>query len=480
MKLNKRILGREEECRRLERCIKEGTAQLVIVYGRRRVGKTFLINQFFNNEFDFKLTGIHGENRNTQLKNFIVSLKRYSQKQYPTPKDWFQAFEYLREYVGQISGNRKVVLFFDEMPWLDTHNSSFLPAFELFWNDYASTVDNIVIILCGSATAWMDKKIVQNKGGLFHRQTCKLYLEPFKLNTVEEYLKRRNIYWSRYDIAECYMVMGGIPYYLSLLDSELTVKQNIDSLFFKKKGELWDEFDHLYKTLFTNSEKYEKVVAALSEKRGGLTRDEIIEKTGLSSGGDLSKILDNLALSGFVRVNGFYGNKKKEALYQLADYYTLFYFRYIKNNYGKDENYWCNSIDNPARRTWSGLAFEQICKDHVSQIKHKLGISGVLSNEYSWSTEKDEEKAVSGAQIDLLIDRRDNVISVCEEKYSVNKFGIDKYYNEDLRNKIDSFVKVTDCQKSIQLVMITTYGLKNSKYNSIVTKQVLLDDLFNK
>ena len=185
-------------------------------------------------------------------------------------------------------------------------------------------------------------------------------------------------------------------------------------------------------------------------------------------------------MTGFVRVNGFYGNKKKEALYQLADYYTLFYFRYIKNNYGKDENYWCNSIDNPARRTWSGLAFEQICKDHVSQTKHKLGISGVLSNEYSWSTEKDEEKAVSGAQIDLLIDRRDNVISVCEEKYSVNKFGIDKYYNEDLRNKIDSFIKVTDCPKSIQLVMITTYGLKNSKYNSIVTKQVLLDDLFSK
>ena len=370
------------------------------------------------------------------------------------------------------------MFFFDEMPWLDTRKSGFLSAVEWFWNDYASTINNVVFVVCGSATAWMDRKIVKNKGGLFHRQTCKLYLEPFDLATVEEYLLKRNIRWSRYDIAECYMVMGGIPYYLSLLDEGLTLKQNIDSLFFKKKGELWDEFEHLYKTLFSNSEKYEAVVEALSTKKCGMTRDEIIQKTGICSGGDLSTILNNLIMSGFVRVTGSYEKKKKEAIFQLADYYTLFYFKYIRNNYGKDEHYWVNATENPPRRTWSGYAFEQVCMDHISQIKYKLQIGGVLSKEYAWSVYADEDRGITGAQIDLLIDRRDHVVSLCEMKYSVNRFGIDKDYDEDLRNKIDSFIKATDCKKTVQLVLITTYGLKSSKYNSLVNAEVVLEDLF--
>ena len=288
----------------------------------------------------------------------------------------------------------------------------------------------------------------------------------------------RNIRWSRYDIVECYMVMGGIPYYLSLLDEALTLKQNIDYLFVKNKGELWDEFEHLYKTLFSNSEKYEAVVEALSTKKYGMTRNEIISKTGICSGGDLSKVLNNLIMSGFVRATGFYEKKKKEAVYQLADYYTLFYFKYIRNNYGKDEHYWVNSTENPTRRVWSGHAFEQVCMDHISRIKYKLQIGGVLSKEYAWSISADEEKGITGAQIDLLIDRRDHVVSICEMKYSVNKFGIDKGYDEDLRNKIDSFVRATDCKKTVQLVMVTTYGLKPSKYNSLVNAEVELDDLF--
>ena len=478
MKINDMILGRNEECRRLERCVHADTSQLVVVYGRRRVGKTYLINQFFHNNFAFKITGIYGENRTTQLNNFVMALNRNSSKKYDVPNDWYEAFEYLREYIGKLSKKNKQIIFIDEMPWLDTHKSGFLPAFELFWNDFAAALDNIVLIVCGSATSWMDKKIANNKGGLFHRQTCKLYLEPFNLFTVEKYLQKRNINWSRYDIAECYMIMGGIPYYLSLLDEAFSLKQNIDRLFFKKKGELWDEFDHLYKTLFSNSEKCEMVVDALSEKTGGFTREDIIDRIGISSGGELTKILNNLVLSGFVRVTGFYGKKKKEACYQLADYYSLFYFKYIKGNYGKDEHYWSNAIDNPFRRTWSGFAFEQVCMDHVRQIKRKLEIGGVLSQEYAWSTEEDEEKGISGAQIDLLIDRRDRVVSICEMKFSVNKFGIDKDYDEKLRNKIDSFVKANDCKKTIQLVMVTTYGLKSSKYNGIVSSQVLLDDLF--
>lgn len=479
MKKNNRIVGRMEECKRLDSCLKADTAQLIIVYGRRRVGKTFLINQYFDNQFALKVTGIYGQTKEVQISNFMASLNEMSGKQYNEAKNWFEAFRCLKEYTKTLSKKKKQIFFFDEMPWMDNKKSDFLSAFEWFWNDHASTVDNLVLIVCGSATSWMDEKIANNKGGLFNRQTCKLYLKPFKLYEAEKYLQSKGINWSRYDISECYMIMGGIPYYLSLLDNSISYKQNIDKLFFSPNGELWDEFDHLYKTLFTNSDDYIKVVSALSEKIGGLTRFEIIKKTKLSSGGELSKILDNLILSGFVRVSNFYNKKKKDALYQLADYYTLFYFRYIHKNPGKDEHYWSNSIDHPTRRVWAGLTFEQICKDHIGQIKQKLGISGVLSQESAWFTAGEDDKGISGAQIDLLIDRRDRVISICEIKYSVNEFMIDKKYDMNLRNKVESFRKATNCKKTIQLVMVTSYGLKEGKYNSFVNAQITLDDLYH-
>ncbi|MDO4962037.1 MAG: ATP-binding protein [Eubacteriales bacterium] len=473
-----KLIGRTIEYERLNACMSEDTAQLVIVYGRRRVGKTFLINQYFNNRFAFKVTGIYGQNRKVQLQNFITELSLITGIRYKVPRDWMEAFGHLREYVGTLDRNEKQVLFFDEMPWMDTQKSDFLPAFEWFWNGFASALDHIVLVACGSATSWMDEKLANNKGGLFNRQTCKLFLEPFNLCEAEQYLLHRNIRWSRYEITECYMIMGGIPYYLSLLKPSKSFRQNIDDLFFSNRGELWDEFEHLYRTLFSNSDSYIKVVEALSKKTNGLTREEIASQTRIPAGGDLTKILNNLSLSGFVRLSRFYNNKKKNALYQLADYYTLFYFRYIKDRYGKDENYWSNSVDNPARRSWAGLTFEQVCKDHISQIKRKLGITGILSDEYSWFESEDEEEGRQGAQIDLLIDRRDHVVTLCEMKYSLGEYVINKEYDMNLRNKLEAFRIATNCKKTLQLLMITTYGVKPNKYSGLLTNQITLDDLF--
>jgi hypothetical protein len=365
------------------------------------------------------------------------------------------------------------------MPWLDTQKSGFLPAFEWFWNDWASTQDNLIFIVCGSATAWMVDNIANNKGGLFNRQTCRLYLNPFNLCEVEEYLLSRNIEWSRYDIAECYMIMGGIPYYLSLLDSELSYSQNIDNIFFKNKAELWDEFEHLYSTLFSNSEQYIKVVEALNGRKSGLTREEIAEKTKHMANGNLTKILKNLTDSGFVRAYTFYGKKKKDTVYQLADYYTRFYFRFIRDNYGVDEHFWSNTLDNPARRAWAGLTFEQLCKDHIKQIKHKLGISGVLTEESSWFYRAKDGEQESGVQIDMLIDRRDRVVNICEIKYSMDEYVIDSNYNANLRRKIETFKRKTMCKKTLQLTMITTYGVHRNMYSNMVQSQVLLEDLFH-
>ena len=477
MALNK-ITGRHAECERLEKCLKADQAQLVIIYGRRRVGKTFLINQFFDGRFDFKLTGAYGEPKETQLRYFTSELNRQSGKDHPVPKDWIEAFELLRGYLSSLTKSEKHVVFLDEMPWMDTQRSGFLSAFEWFWNDWGCTQDNLIFVVCGSATSWMVEKIAENKGGLFNRQTCRLFLQPFSLRETELYLKSRGVDWSRRDIAETYMIMGGIPYYLSLIDPEIAFNANIDNLFFRKRAELWDEFDHLYQTLFSNSEQYVKIVEQLSKKRMGLTRIEIAELTKISVNGALSKMLNDLADSGFVRKYAFYGRKTKEMLYQLSDYYTMFYFRFIKDGFGKDEHFWSNTLDNPARRTWAGLTFEQVCKDHIAPIKKKLGISGVLSEESSWFCSRRDDEGSTGAQIDLLIDRRDQVINICEVKFSMNEFQIDKDYDQKPRNKVAVFRQETNCRKTIQLSMITTFGVQKNKYSSIVTNEVLLDDLF--
>ena len=473
-----RIIGREQECARLNECMEDGNSQLIIVYGRRRVGKTYLINEFFDNQFTFKMTGAYGQPKKIQLRNFATELNRSFHQRINVPKDWLMAFDALRDCLEKNTDGRKQIIFFDEMPWLDTQKSGFLAAFEYFWNSWASARHDIICIVCGSATAWMVDNLADNKGGLYSRQSCRIYLKPFCLKEVEAFLNSKNIQWSHYEIAQCYMIMGGIPYYLSLLSNKLSFCQNIDRLFFKDRGELWDEFDHLYKTLFANSNIYIRLVEALSKKNRGLTRNEIIESTGIATNGMLSKMLKNLIDSGFVRISGFYSKKKKEAIYQLADYYTTFYFRYIKENYGKDEHYWSNSIDNPSRRAWAGLTFEQLCKDHLPQIKSKLGISGVLTSDAVWYSRGNDELGTDGVQIDLLIDRRDQVINICEMKFSINEYIIDKDYDLALRNKVEAFRRMNDCKKSLQITMITTYGVKNNKYSGIVQSQVVLSDLF--
>ena len=472
------IVGRKKETERLDRALSEKEAQLIIVYGRRRVGKTYLIDEYFEGRFDFKFVGSFNQSTKEQLKNFSNELNRYTDQKRKSPNDWTEAFYELRDYLDSKDCEEKQVVFFDEMPWLDRQKSGFLPAFEWFWNSWGSSRKNLVFIVCGSATSWMVEKLDNNRGGLFNRQTCRLYLEPFSLSETELFLKSRNIYWSRYDIVLCYMIMGGIPFYLRLLNPDLSFSENIDNIFFRKRAELWDEFEHLYFTLFSNSEQYIKIAEALSKKKKGLKREEIVKITGLHANGNLTKMLDNLEKSGFIRKNNEYGNKKKEITYQLSDYYSMFYFRFLKDNYGKDEHFWTNTADNPSRTVWAGLTFEQVCKDHINEIKNKLGIRGVLTEISSWQKKNDDSS--DGTQIDLLIDRRDKVINLCEIKFVSGPYEINKEYDIQLRNKVNIFRSVTKTNKTIQLTMITTYGLKRNMYSNYVAKEICMDDLFEK
>lgn len=474
--MNGQLIGRKEEYKQLQRCMDSETSQLIIVYGRRRVGKTFLINKFFEGRFDFKLTGAYGQTKNVQLVNFTNELNLQTGQRYQTPNTWTDAFFLLRDYLSSLKTNEKHVIFFDEMPWLDTPRSGFLSAFEYFWNSWGASADNLVCVVCGSATSWLVDNIAQNKGGLYNRQTLRLYIEPFTLKETEEYLQVNGFEWSKYDIVENYMIMGGIPYYLSLLDNSLSHEANIDNMFFRKRALLWDEFEHLYATLFTNSEQYLKVIDVLSRKRGGLTRNEISKETGHSLNGNLTKILENLVNSEFIRQCQYFGNKKQDTLYELSDYFTLFYYKFLRDNSGKDEHFWSNTIDSPSRRAWAGFTFEQVCRDHIGQIKQALGISGILTEVSAWFVRVDAQN--DGAQIDMVIDRRDRVINLCEIKFSLDEYVIDKDYEAQLRRKIERFRECTKTKKALHLTLISTYGIKNNMYSSRVQSQVTMEDLF--
>jgi hypothetical protein len=408
-----------------------------------------------------------------QLINFHLALKQAGSDIDQVPENWLYAFNNLKSHLEKLTTPQKIV-FLDELPWMDTPRSDFIAALENFWNSWASARNDIVLIVCGSSTSWMMNKLINNKGGLHNRITQRINLQPFTLAECKIFLLNADITWDNYQVAEAYMVFGGIPYYWSLLKKGLSLAQNINALFFDKNGTLRDEFKNLYAALFKNSEKYIQVVELIGRKSQGLTRNEIIKGNNNKSGGGLSKILEDLESCGFIRSYQFYEKKQRDKFYQLTDFYSLFYFNFIKTNSPKPDNYWSSMVDSPVHRTWSGYAFERVCMEHVPQIKQSLGISGVHTRYASWRS----SEPLTGAQVDLLIDRNDAVINLCEIEYSINPFTIDKKYAENLRNKVGAFKQETGTHKSVFLTFITTFGLKQNEYSGMVQNEVLLEDLF--
>ena len=474
--MKENIIGRKEEQRILGQLYHSKQSEFVAVYGRRRVGKTFLIREYFEKELVFSVSGLAEGNKKEQLKNFYQTLCRYDNSVQETPEDWLDAFNLLIHYLSALPDNRKVILL-DEMPWMDTPRSGFITALEHFWNGWASARKDIVLIVCGSATSWMKDKLINNKGGLHNRLTRHIFLAPFTLCETEQMLEANGFNLSRYEIAEYYMIMGGIPFYFSLLEPSKSLAQNIDRLFFHPFGELRNEFLNLYAALFRNSEDYVKVVSALSEKTIGLTRSEIQEKAVLTSGGGLTEILDDLEVCGFIRKTLRYNGKRKDKVYQLIDFFTLFHFRFMKGAAMRDTQYWSTIQRTSAFYTWAGYMFELLVTSHVEQIKNKLGISGVLTDIYSWHVTATEE--TPGAQVDLVLERQDQTVSLCEVKFSEDEYRIDNECDKALRRKISVFRQSgISKRKSIQLTMITTFGLAPGKYNGSVQNEIVLDDLF--
>ena len=477
------LIGRKEEQKLINDCLESDKSELVSVYGRRRVGKTYLVKRCFDENFDFWFTGIYKASRVQQLGQFQNTLSEKTGKKTNKIKDWFQAFEELKKYLLSL-GKKRVVVFLDEIPWMDTPKSGFLAAFSYFWNMWPSDKVLLKMYVCGSATTWMIDKFVGDKGGIYGRVTCPIYLAPFNLGETEEYLEKvKQIELNRYQILELYMILGGIPYYLDMLRKDLPLAKNIDNLFFKENANLKTEYEFLFRSLFKESKPYRKVVEALSLKKKGLTREEIKQITNISDGGTLTEILLNLNRCDFIREYKAIGKEQRESVFQLTDLFSLFYLTFVKDGCSQDVNFWTNSSFSGERNVWAGYSFEQVCFHHVRQIKSKLSILGILSNIYSWNAKgfvDSDGTKWNGGQIDMLIDRNDDVISICEIKYCNDEYVINDEYEEKLRKRASLFRKVTKTKKALQHVLITTYGVKKNKHSGILQSVVAMDDLFQK
>ncbi len=452
-------------------------SQFVAVYGRRRVGKTYLIRETFGYNFAFQHTGLQNGNKAEQLKEFKRSLKNAGMKNIPTLSDWSDAFFALWEFLKTLPEGKKVI-FIDELQWLDTPKSKMVSALDHFWNAWATTRKDVVLVVCGSATSWIISKIVKNYGGLHNRLTRQIYLEPFTLHECELFAKSKHLGMSRRNILETYMVLGGIPYYWSFLNKGDSQAQSLDRLFFSKNGELVDEYNALYASLFKNPQPYIEVVSALGRKKAGMTRQEIIDAIKKNEGGKLTAVLEELEQCDFIRSYQSIGKKKKDTVFQLIDNFTLFYFKFMDGTKTVEKGHWSKIMQKSVYSAWSGLAFERICLQHVEQIKKALGISGVISNVYSWNY-RPKDAGEKGVQIDLLIDRDDNVINLCEIKFSKSEYAIDAEYDRELHRKSDVFAQQTDTQKGVSIVMITTVGLVKNEWSNDINNQIVMDDLFN-
>ncbi len=468
------MIGRRTEIALFDEKHKALRSDFIALYGRRRVGKTYLIREYFKDKFTIHITGVANATLHQQLLNFKNAIHKQCPKLKSNPKNWVEAFEEIKRCVEK-SRQKKKVIFMDELPWFDTPNSKFIQALEHFWNSWASARKDILLIVCGSAASWMLNKLINNKGGLHNRVTLRLKIEPFTLNECEQFIKLKKINFSHYQIIQLYMVFGGIPFYWDELKKGLSATQNINTICFSQNGLLRTEFLNIFKSLFLKAEKHEQVVAFLAQKSKGQTRSEIIKKTKISDGGGLTTILNELEESGFIRKYFPFNKKMRESLYQLTDFYTLFYLKFIKNYQLVDTNFWLNTIDNTAYRAWSGYAFEQVCLYHLEQLKKALGISGVETHASSWRSKTNKQ----GAQIDLVIDRRDQVINLCEMKFSINKFEITKKYDAELRNKVGVFKTETNTKKAIFTTIVSTFGLKENAYSGNVQNDLTMNILFN-
>ena len=469
------LVGRHDEIRTLSEAMTSGRPEFVAVYGRRRIGKTFLVRKVLGKCLTFAHAGLANVDMQGQLAAFAESLSQSFGKHFPVPTSWLEAFSFLRTALGRKRGRK--VLFLDELPWMDTPRSNFLAALEYFWNGWASGEDGIMLVVCGSATSWIVRNIIDNYGGLHNRLTHRIRLLPFTLGECRELAQMAKLELTTRQLADVYMAFGGVPFYWSLLRKGESPTQAIDRLCFSENGELAGEFGRLYASLFRHPEKHIAIIRALGSKKSGMTREGLLKTTGIGNGGVFTKALVDLESCGFVRKFQFPGKVERDALWQLVDPFTLFHLRFLEDSSHLGRGNWLAGTSTPIHATWSGLAFEMLCLCHVTQIKAVLGISGVETSVYAARIPPGAD-GEPGAQIDLAIDRADGIVNLCEMKYSNKPFVISEQYRLSVLDKVDAWRRTFGNKKAIHVTFVTAEGLKPNNNSDIVQSEVRLANLF--
>ncbi len=468
-----KVIGRTVETNKLMDYFVSGKSEFIALYGRRRVGKTFLIRNFFKDQFDFYATGVIDGSFETEMDAFHVALVRYGYKG-ERATSWIQAFTQLAELLERKNRNRKrrLVVFLDELPCFDTPRAGFLSALDLFWNSRASWLDIIYFVVCGSATSWMMRNIVNNRAGLHKRTTHTIHLRPFSLGQTEEYLKSRKFKLPRIAILQIYMVLGGVPYYLSLLDPKKNVPDNIDTLFFSSEPELENEYQRLFYSLFKNADAYMEIIRLLSTRRDGFTRNEIATNLQIPDNGHLSGMLDDLEHCDFIRKYNN-GTLQKNGIYQLIDFFSLFHYKFGVRKV-TDEHFWRNTLGTPEQNNWYGLTFERVCLWHIRQIIHGLRLDAIRHEYYAWRS----QNSTPAVQIDLVIDRADGIVTICEMKYSKDEYTLSEKEYRNIIRRSEIFQKETKHKGGVQVSIVTTYGLQENMYSEISPIPITIQDLF--
>lgn len=476
---NQSIIGRVAEKAVLDRVLSSRDPELVALYGRRRVGKTFLVREYLKDHIVFEVAGMHDQSTGSQLAGFHAALRRaFPSVASVQPRNWLDAFEILQSCLEcQAKQKQKQILFFDEFPWLATRKSNFLAAFEHFWNGYASRRRELAVVICGSAAAWMIRNIVNTRGGLHNRLTRRMRLEPFNLNEVELYLASRKIHWDQRQLTSLYMAFGGIPHYLNLIRPGQSASECIDAECFRPEGMLRSEYHNLYAALFESYQTHEAIVRTLAMSHSGLTRDLLIERSRLTSGGGVTKDIEELILSGFLTETHALDKKAKASLLRLTDEFSVFYWDWMHSNTAA--NSWMRQATSRRFDSWCGYSFESICFKHLKQLQIALGIADVDTHVASWRYSPKRDAQDEGAQIDLVLDRADQCIHLCEIKFADKPFTITKSYAESLERKLRVFRLYSGRRQTLFLTIITPYGLTPNRYSEkLVAKQVTLNDLF--
>ena len=470
------IVGREKELAQINQYYNSGKAEFIAVYGRRRVGKTYLIRQHFKNQFAFDMTGVMEGSKTEQMTAFHTALKTYGYKGKKN-QNWIDAFFALRQLLeSKIEEGKRCVIFIDELPCLDTPKAGFVNALGHFWNNWANWQPEIMLIVCGSATSWMVRNVIDNHGGLHDRITHEIHLHPFTLGETEAFFLNSGFLWNRLSIIQAYMAIGGVPYYMSLFNKTDSPATGLDRLFFSENAELKKEYRRLFSSLFRNPQPYIDIISLLSKHPKGLAREDISRMLSTSNNGKLGDMLTDLVYCDFVRKYNVREKKLKTnaAIYQLVDFYTIFYNTFASKNI-VEEHFWTRNINTPEITAWYGIAYERVCKAHIPQIKSALGIASVSTEFYTWKTNKVE----NGAQIDLIIDRADNTINLCEVKYSEEPYGLDKDEFLKIQHRIKAFRDVTATKSSIIPTMITTFGMKEGMYSDQIIAKIDMEALFH-